>query len=186
MLSVGTNETLTKTVLPADASAPTVTWTSSAPSVATVDENGKVTGVGIGTATITAKANDSSGVKGTCTVTVINGLIYSEVDSYKLGDVYKGIKITGAGTHKIGGNFYSDGSPYTFTNTEGKKFKKIEMLSTYTTFSGTGVSSEAYTFYSTQDREVKEGSKITWTGSATEVVFNGLAYAVEYILVEFE
>lgn len=45
-----------------------VEWSSSNPSVATVDQNGKVTAVKGGKATITAKAN---GVKATCAVTVV-------------------------------------------------------------------------------------------------------------------
>ncbi len=45
-------------------------WTSSKPSVATVDEAGTVTAVGRGTATITAAAMDGSGKKVTATVTV--------------------------------------------------------------------------------------------------------------------
>jgi uncharacterized protein YjdB len=45
----------------------TVTWSTSAPNVATVDANGRVTGVGVGTATITATAG---GPSATATVTV--------------------------------------------------------------------------------------------------------------------
>ena len=47
-----------------------VTWTSSNTAVATVDQNGKVTSVTAGTATITATATDGSNVSGSCTVTV--------------------------------------------------------------------------------------------------------------------
>lgn len=47
-----------------------VTWTSSNTAVATVDQNGKVTSVAGGTATITATATDGSNVSGSCTVTV--------------------------------------------------------------------------------------------------------------------
>ena len=60
--------TLTATVTPDDATDPTVTWTTSDESVATVDANGKVTGVGAGTATITATAGKKSA---SCAVTVI-------------------------------------------------------------------------------------------------------------------
>ena len=45
---------LTASVLPADAADKSVTWQSDNPSVAAVDENGKVTAVKAGTATITA------------------------------------------------------------------------------------------------------------------------------------
>ena len=47
-----------------------VTWTSSNDAVVTVDQNGKVTSVASGTATITATATDGSNVTGKCTVKV--------------------------------------------------------------------------------------------------------------------
>lgn len=55
-LEEGASLKLVATVLPENASDPTVTWTSSDEKVATVDENGNVKAVGVGTATITAKA----------------------------------------------------------------------------------------------------------------------------------
>ena len=73
-LEVGETETLTVTVLPEGASDKTVTWASSAESVATVDANGKITAVAPGTAKISATANDASGLSDTCVVTVIEAL----------------------------------------------------------------------------------------------------------------
>ncbi len=63
----GKTLTLKATVLPADATDATVTWTSSKTDVATVDSDGVVTAVAEGTAIITAKAGEKSA---TCTVTV--------------------------------------------------------------------------------------------------------------------
>ena len=60
------SETLTATVTPATATNKTVTWSSSDTDVATV-ENGKVTAVAEGTATITAKAGEQTAE---CAVTV--------------------------------------------------------------------------------------------------------------------
>lgn len=57
-------------VLPATATDKTVTWSSSNSAVAAVDQNGNVTAKTAGTANITATANDGSGVKGICNVTV--------------------------------------------------------------------------------------------------------------------
>ena len=67
-LYVGDTETLTATVEPSDATNKTVTWTSSNPSVATV-ENGVVTALARGTAVITATTADG-GKTASCTVTV--------------------------------------------------------------------------------------------------------------------
>lgn len=66
--AIGKSEKLTATVEPDDATNKNVTWSSSNPSVATVD-NGVVTAVGEGTAVITVTTEDG-GKTATCTVTV--------------------------------------------------------------------------------------------------------------------
>ena len=66
-LIAGKEATLTATVKPDNATNRTVAWESNAISVATVDNNGKVTAKAEGTAIITAKAGDKTA---TCTVTV--------------------------------------------------------------------------------------------------------------------
>ena len=68
-LLVGGNETLTATVLPEGATNQNVTWKSDKPEIATVDANGKVTGVKAGEATITVTTEDG-GKTATCKVTV--------------------------------------------------------------------------------------------------------------------
>ena len=66
-LTVDGEETLTATVLPDNATDKTVEWSSSNEDVATVDENGKVTAIAEGTATITAAAGEQTAE---CEVTV--------------------------------------------------------------------------------------------------------------------
>lgn len=66
-MNVGDSETLTATVKPDDATDKTVTWKSSNASVATVDENGKVTAIKGGSATITATAGEKSA---SCSVSI--------------------------------------------------------------------------------------------------------------------
>lgn len=61
---------LTASVLPADAADKSVTWQSDNTSVAVVDENGKVTGVKAGTATITATSKSDATKSASCKVTV--------------------------------------------------------------------------------------------------------------------
>lgn len=68
-LNVGVGATLTPTITPDNATDKSVTWESSAPGVATVDTNGKVTAVAEGTATIIVTTADG-GKTATCEVTV--------------------------------------------------------------------------------------------------------------------
>ncbi len=60
--------TITATVEPSNASYKTVTWTSADEDIATVDDKGKVKGVGLGTTVITATSH--FGLTAKCTVTV--------------------------------------------------------------------------------------------------------------------
>ena len=63
---------LTATANPSTAVDRRISWSSSAPDIASVDENGLVTAHKKGTAAITASAIDGSGVTKTCTVAVSN------------------------------------------------------------------------------------------------------------------
>ena len=72
-IAVGASETLTATVTPDNATFKNVTWKSSNEAVATVDANGKVTGVKAGTATITVETMVGSKTA-TCAVEVITSV----------------------------------------------------------------------------------------------------------------
>ena len=68
------------TVCPTDAECKSVKWTSSNPSVASVNEsNGYVYGISAGTAVITATATDGCGASDSCTVTVTGDVLVSNV-----------------------------------------------------------------------------------------------------------
>ena len=67
---VGVDEPLSLTFLPVNASQD-VSWTSSDESIATVDAEGNVTGLAIGTVTITATSNVANTISGTATINVV-------------------------------------------------------------------------------------------------------------------
>ncbi len=79
----GETSQLTETITPSDAYDKTVTWSSSAATVATVSSAGFVTAVANGVTTITAKTNDG-GLTAACEVRVagynLHGIITSNLD----------------------------------------------------------------------------------------------------------
>ena len=103
-LIVGKEATLTAAAAPADASDQTVTWTSSAPEIARV-ENGKITALAEGTATITVTTVDG-GKTAQCQVTV------KPIPTYS---VTLPADFTGESTVK-------DGADYTFTAKDPAKY----------------------------------------------------------------
>lgn len=111
---------LLATVSPADASNKYVKWSSSDEAVATVDSlSGVVTGVSVGTVTITATADDGSGVVGTANVTVstgisIRGSVWAPVNCgydpvyFPYGMIYQWGRSAGCGYKE----YYNSSSPY--------------------------------------------------------------------------
>jgi len=69
-INVKGTSVLTATVTPLGAADKTVAWSSGSDLIATVDATGKVTGVAVGTVTITATSNIDKTVKGTIVITV--------------------------------------------------------------------------------------------------------------------
>ena len=92
-LHVGETVTLTATVKPDDATDKTVTWKSSNDAVATVD-NGKVTAVALGEATITATTADGTNLTATCAITVNPIKAASITLSQTTAELFPGDKIT--------------------------------------------------------------------------------------------
>ena len=111
-LTVGESATLTATAMPANATDKSVMWSSSDPSVATV-ENGRITAVGEGTATVTVTT--SNGKTASCTVTVKEKVIpsglnfaltlndsfyivtgyYGNATEYTIPAIYDGLRVIG-------------------------------------------------------------------------------------------
>jgi PKD repeat protein len=72
-LALAQTADLAATVLPTNASNKAVTWSSSAPNIASVNSSGRVAGVAAGSATITVTTTDGSRTA-TCAVQVIAGI----------------------------------------------------------------------------------------------------------------
>lgn len=93
-VQVGNSVNLSAKVIPQNATNKEILWSSSDESIATVDNNGKVTGVKVGTTNITAALNKNNSIKATCKVTVKeassnNEISIAEARGKKTGDVAK-------------------------------------------------------------------------------------------------
>lgn len=95
-LGVGESQSITATVYPSNASNKGIIWESHNEAVATVNQNGKITAVGVGNTTVTATAEDGSGVVATIDVTVTAGEI---VPDDAIAPV---VEITGADNVAVG------------------------------------------------------------------------------------
>ena len=139
--TIGNTLTLTATVLPADATDKSVSWSSSSDAVATVDASGKVTAVSEGTATIKTEAKDGSGKYASCSVTVNTPCPSGAVD---LGlSVYWGTTNIGASKPEDYGDYYAWGetepkesyswSTYKFGTSSSGPFFKYNTSDSYGT-----------------------------------------------------
>lgn len=173
-IGVGDTETLTATVAPSNALNKAVTWTSNNTGVATVD-NGIVTGVAVGSATITATTTDGS-FTATCTVTVENVVTFtagtdkgSTTSNNSADEVSKSgvtISSTDAALATAEYRLYS-GSTNTISVTSGK-ITKIE-------FTKNGSYNLSNLSKTTGSAGTYESSTGVWTGVASSVAFTASA-----------
>lgn len=78
-INVGSTSTLTSSVLPANATIKTVSWSVDKPAIATVSSTGVVTGVSSGTAVVTVQSTTNAAINDKCVVTV-NDVFVATVD----------------------------------------------------------------------------------------------------------
>ena len=155
-LSVGEESTLIATVVSENDAELTVTWSTSNSDVVTVSE-GVVTAVAPGAATITATANDGSGVSAQCEVTVTR-TAKVEIDDiwYNLVPKAKTAEVTYKGDDPYQGGWYSgsitlpttityDGVQYSVTSIGEYAFRSCSSLTTITIPEGvTSIGYEAF------------------------------------------
>lgn len=159
-ISAGNTETLSVTaVAPDNATDKTYTWKTSDASIATVDQDGKVTAVALGTVIIYAEANDGSGVKGNCTVTVSKVVTINLSDWGERGQrsfTKDGVTVSAGMIDPVFGEL---GGDITISTTLGI-FTKIVVTAEQCYASGTGWSGDH--------------SSMTWAGTpASTVSFRG-------------
>ncbi len=165
-LAVGGEETLTVTPVPENGILQTVQWSSSNEAAATVDQTGKITAVAPGTATITATANDGSGVGAQCEVTV-------EAATY--------VSIT---VNQYGSGTYCSEYALDFSNVEGlkayaatgynKKTKVVTLTRVMTTQPGEGlfIKGESGTYMVPIIEEADDNSLNMLVGTLTDTPVN--------------
>ena len=150
-LKVGDTKTLTATVTPENATKKDVIWTSSNTDVATV-ESGVVTAKAAGTATITVKAKDSSGISASCEITVTAG--------GSTGGNTGGSSSGSGGGSSSGGSSGSSSNPV--IKTETKTHPDGSTTKTETKKDGTVIETTTAKDGSTSKTEIKkDGSSVT-------------------------
>lgn len=81
LIGVGEKMKLEAQVLPENTTDKSVEWTSSDPSIVTVDEKGRITGVSVGNAVVTCTAMDGSGAEAYCEVEVCQKITDIRLDN---------------------------------------------------------------------------------------------------------
>lgn len=155
-LEPGKTQTLTATVQPADATNKAVAWSSNETSVATVDQSGNVTAVAQGECTITAKAKDGSGMKGTCKVTVkqvgINGHEYVEIGGLKWATMNVGATSVAGSYETCYGDYFAWG----------------ETTPRYMTITRSGAGSASFTWRNSYSSGYSSDNYPTYTGTTLD------------------
>jgi len=178
-IKVGSTETLSVTsVLPEEATDKTYTWKTSDETKATVDQDGKVTAVAAGTVTIYAEANDGSGVKGNCTVTVTPATITVTINQSDWGAsgysfTKDGVTVSAGSIDRNDGNLMDGG---TFSTTLGN-FTRIVVTTESNEASGTGWSGN----FSTKTWAGTPASSVSFSGN-----FNGMGMTPTTIVCTIE
>ncbi len=132
---VGEFDNLVATVGPDNASVKTVTWSTSNPEIATVDNEGKVTAVELGEATITATTKNGLTASCAVTTTIRTPTEPEEVSLWKADKAgYRGLFGAAVDNGKTAGTggwlSYKDGVAYWTENTTGAPRKATLELST--------------------------------------------------------
>lgn len=192
-LQIGGSTDLTYTILPANATDKSVSWSSSNTAVANVNNNGHVSAVAAGTATITVTTTDGNKTA-TCSVTVTAGppvpatnLTLHVPETYEAKEIAGGydgtLSVHNAREYEVYYGSYMDGDALSITVTPGQKQAGITTSISKTSFKaadgwfeGKAVGGKSnYTF--TDLDEFKAGSgALHKLGNGDEYVFHIQGY----------
>ena len=116
----GDKAVLTADVMPMDATNPKLTWSSDAPEIVYVDQNGEITAISEGSATITATAD---GVSATCKVVVSSLMVATAnyVDEYGVNRG-PGVEIDGVVWAPVNCGYHETDYPYGKLYQWGRKY----------------------------------------------------------------
>lgn len=111
-IELGKSDLLTATVLSDYATDKTLRWTSSDPSIVLVNEDGMVSGLAIGTSTVTAATTDGSELTASCEVTVkgTTGISSAEIGNLTLNTDCGRIWVDGAAAESVLAVFTASGA----------------------------------------------------------------------------
>lgn len=126
-MTKGSKKTVKATVYPANVTNKAVKWTSNNIRVATVDQKGRITAVGYGTAVITATTQDRVAKKASVTVTVPKKKITSVTLKYKKTS-YNGKSRKPSVTVKYGKAVLKKGVDYTLSYSNNKKIGTAKVV----------------------------------------------------------
>lgn len=173
-IQVGKYETLTATVSPSGATHKDVTWSSDNNSVATVDQNGKVTAVSVGNATITVTTTDGN-YTDRCNVTVTPVLVTSvsvkgNKSSMSVGETFKfNVSVTPSSATDTSVTWYS-------TNTNVLTVDQTGLVTAVA--HGTA---EIYAVANDTSQTESNHKSITVNAVLQSISFSGLKTAVEFL-----
>ena len=150
----GDKAVLTADVMPMDATNPKLTWSSDAPEIVYVDQNGEITAISEGSATITATAD---GVSATCKVVVSSLMVATAnyVDEYGVNRG-PGVEIDGVVWAPVNCGYHETDYPWGKLYQWGRKYGQGYSGSLYKDGKKVGDISDT-TYPSEEDGTIKEG-----------------------------
>ncbi|MDE6084269.1 MAG: Ig-like domain-containing protein, partial [Muribaculaceae bacterium] len=181
-LSVGDQQQVTAYVSPEEAADKSLAWSSDNTDVATVDENGNITAIADGQATITVSALDGSGAVASCYVTVytptpdyvyVSSITLSESNlSMEIGGSYvvtASVNPGDANNKEL--NWYSDNTNIVTVDNYGNIFAVGEGTATITVSStdGSGIVAYCYVTVDTPTPDFIYVSSISLSDSSKEM-----------------